>query len=258
MDQKDTIQQTQAKIWKTLDRISAMDEKARQDHEKARQDQAKARQDQAKARQEMAEIRTRHDADYEKARQDHEKARREMAEIRDSLAASTLKSDQDHEKAKQELAEMRRQMEITDKKLRAFIGATGNQWGKLSENLVKGGLIQRLKERGVKHINRITTNAKRDNTEYDIIAINGKEVVVVEVKSTLDPSDVHDFAENINQFKTVWPEYKDKIIYGALAYLMKANRQADQLAQKQGFFVIEATGDVIIQNKKSFKPKVFG
>ena len=223
MDQKLTIQQTQAEIWKILKELSASDKKARQ---------------------EMAEIRARQDA-------------RDKT-LAASLAASTLKSDQDHEKAKQELAEMRRQMEITDKKLRAFIGATGSRWGKLSENLVKGSLVQKLKERGVKHINRVATNAKKDDTEYDIIAINGKEVVIVEVKSTLDPPDVYKFVKSINQFKILWPEYKDKIVYGAIAFLMKANRQAEELAQKQGFFVIEATGDVIIQNKKSFKPKVFG
>ena len=79
----------------------------------------------------------------------------------------------------------------------------------------------------------------------------------MEVKATLDPSDVDKFTEDIEKFKVWWPEFKNKTIYGAMAFLIKANKQADNLAQKQGFFVIEATGDVIIQNKKDFKPKVF-
>ena len=149
-----------------------------------------------------------------------------------------------------------RQMKKTDEKIHAIIGDFGNRWGKLGENLVKGSLVQRLNERGIK-VERVITNAKNGSSEFDIIAINGKEVVVVEVKATLDPSDVDKFTEDIEKFKVWWPEFKNKTIYGAMAFLIKANKQADNLAQKQGFFVIEATGDVIIQNKKDFKPKVF-
>ena len=79
----------------------------------------------------------------------------------------------------------------------------------------------------------------------------------MEVKATLDPSDVEKFKQDIEKFKTVWPDFKKKTTYGAIAYLLKANRQAEKLAEKEGFFVISATGDVIIKNKDDFKPKVF-
>ena len=42
-----------------------------------------------------------------------------------------------------------------------------------------------------------------------------------------------------------------------MAFLLKSNRQAESLAEKRVFFVISATGDAIIKNKKSFRPKVF-
>ena len=42
-----------------------------------------------------------------------------------------------------------------------------------------------------------------------------------------------------------------------MAFSMKSNEQAKSLARKRGFFLIEATGDVIIHNKKGFKPKTF-
>ena len=149
-----------------------------------------------------------------------------------------------------------RQMKETDKKLRAYIGDSGNRWGKLGENLVKGHLAQRLNEKGIQ-VERVITNLKNRFSEFDLVVINGKEVVVVEVKATLDPSDVEEFTEDIAKFKTWWPEFKNKKIYGAMAFLIKANKQANHLAQKRGFFVIEATGDVIIQNKEAFKPKSF-
>ena len=126
----------------------------------------------------------------------------------------------------------------------------------MGENLVKGSLVQRLKERGIE-VERVTTNAKKGSVEFDIIAVNGTETVVVEVKATLDPSDVDKFKKNIEGFKTLWPEFKEKTVYGAMAFLIRSNKQAESLAEKQGFFVISSTGDVIIKNEKDFKPKVF-
>ena len=126
----------------------------------------------------------------------------------------------------------------------------------MGENLVKGNLAQRLNERGIK-VEKVITNVKNKHSEFDIIAINGKETVVVEVKATLDPADVDEFMEDIKHFKSWWPEFQNKKVYGAMAFLIKANRQADRLAQKRGFFVIEAVGDVIIQNKEGFQPQIF-
>ena len=187
---------------------------------------------------------------------DHKEARQEMKEIR----ASQKETDQQIKKFSEELSasqkETNEQMKRTDARIDKVIGDWGNRWGKLGENLVKGSLVQRLNERGIK-VERILTNAKIGWLEFDIIAINGKEVVVVEVKATLDPSDVDKFSENMKKFTTLWPEFKDRTIYGAMAFLMKANKQADSLAQKQGFFVISATGDVIIQNDQAFKAKDF-
>ena len=148
------------------------------------------------------------------------------------------------------------QMNRTDIRINKVVGDFGNRWGKLGENLVKGNLAQRLNERGIV-VEKVITNAKYKDFEFDIIAINGKEVVVVEVKATLDPSDVDQFLEKMKRFKELWSEFKEKRVYGAMAFLIKVNKRADSLAEKKGFFVISATGDVLIQNSKGFKPKVF-
>ena len=148
------------------------------------------------------------------------------------------------------------QMKQTDIRIDKVVGDFRNRWGKLGENLIKGSLAQRLNERGIK-VEKVITNAKSGFSEFDIIAINGKEIVVVEVKATLDPLDVEKFKKDMEQFTRLWPEFKERTIYGAIAFLIKANRQANDLAQKEGFFVIEAAGDVIIKNKENFKPKVF-
>ena len=50
--------------------------------------------------------------------------------------------------------------------------------------------------------------------------MNGEEIVVVEVKTNLKNKDVRDFVAKLKKVKTTYlPEYKDKKIYGAVAYL---------------------------------------
>ena len=93
--------------------------------------------------------------------------------------------------------------------------------------------------------------------EFDILAVNGKEVVVVEVKTNLTPDKVKYFLTSLKDFKNYFPDYKSKTIYGAVAYL-RSESEAQLFSQKQGLFVIRATGDsASIINTKDFKPKDF-
>ena len=185
---------------------------------------------------------------------------KETAEQIKTLSAETdkqmKKTDEQMKRTDEQMKRTDEQMKRTDIRIDKVVGDFGNRWGKLGENLVKGSLIQRLKERGIE-VERVITNAKIGSSEFDIIAVNGTEIVVVEVKAALDPFDVKKFTKNIERFKVLWPEFKDKTVYGAMAFLIKANRFADEIARDQGFFVIEATGDIIIQNEEDFKPKIF-
>ena len=93
--------------------------------------------------------------------------------------------------------------------------------------------------------------------EFDIIAVNGIEVVAVEVKTVLNPKEVNRFLETLQSFKLYFPDYKNKIVYAAVAYL-KSENKAHFVAEEKGLFVIRATGDsASIINKKDFKPKSF-
>ena len=53
------------------------------------------------------------------------------------------------------------------------------------------------------------------------------------------------------------PHYKNKTIYGAVAWL-RAEEESDIYAERQGLFVIRATGSsASIVNQENFKPQVF-
>ncbi len=148
----------------------------------------------------------------------------------------------------------------TDKQLKKTENLFTTQWGRLVESLVEGDLVPILNQKGIKISNTFTNVKQRgrgDDFEYDIIAANGEEIVVVEVKTTLRADSVKDFLGNLKKFTSRMPHYKNKIIYGAVAWL-RAEQEADIHAEKQGLFVIRATGSsASIVNKENFKPQLF-
>ena len=136
-----------------------------------------------------------------------------------------------------------------------------SQWGKLVESLVEGDLIKLLQARGIevkRTLERVKGNPGGQNFEFDIIAVNGEEIVVVEVKTHLKNKDVRDFVAKLKKVKTTYlPEYKDKKIYGAVAYL-RADGASDIQAINKQLFVIKATGSsASIVNDPDFVPRVF-
>ena len=135
------------------------------------------------------------------------------------------------------------------------------QWGKLMESLVEGDLVGLLQQRGIV-VQHTVTNPRQNygerRWEFDIVAINGEEIVVVEVKTTLRVPDIDRFIGRLNEFPDLMPEYAGRRIYGAVAYLT-AHQQSDVRAERLGLFVIRATGSsASITNRAEFTPRTFG
>ena len=148
----------------------------------------------------------------------------------------------------------------TDKKVKEAFELFTSQWGRLMESLVEGDIIRILNERGIKvqdTSNRRKGSYEGENYEYDIIAHNGKETVIIEVKTTLKVSDVKSFVKKLQKARTYLRMDDDDVIYGAIAYL-KADAGSEVYAQNQKLFVIRATGDsAAIINNPDFVPASF-
>ena len=216
-------QTTEERVWASIERVNKDIERTRQDTERFRQNVEKYCQDGEKIRQEMRESRQ----ESEKSRQNLEKSMRELKKSQNILHS---------------------------------------QWARLVESLVGGRLLDLLNSRGI-DVHYIAERAKRfyreegnnrfHQTEFDIIAVNGCEIVAIEVKTTLHPEDVKEFLEQLKKFKNYFKEYQSHKIYGAVAYL-NCDSKAATFAEKQGLFVIKAVGDSArLINDKNFKPKTF-
>jgi hypothetical protein len=148
----------------------------------------------------------------------------------------------------------------TDKKVKEAFDLFTSQWGRLMESLVEGDIIRIFNERGIK-VQDTSTRRKGsyegENYEYDIIAHNGKETVIIEVKTTLKVKDVKAFIQKLRKTRTYLRMDEDDVIYGAMAYL-QADSGSEVYAQNQQLFVIRATGDsAAIVNAVDFEPARF-
>jgi len=190
---------------------------------------------------------------------------KELSAGQKELQASQKETDKGTKELQIAQKETNRQLKETDKQLKKTDARFNSQWGKLVESLVEGKLVEILNERGIEvhqtaqrvEVSYMEKDAELQRKEFDILAVNGAEIVVVEVKTTLRPSDVSYFLRALKNFQKYCSQYQSHTVYGAVAYL-RSDAKAASYSENKGLFVIRATGDsASIINKESFKPKAF-
>jgi hypothetical protein len=103
------------------------------------------------------------------------------------------------------------------------IGGIGNKFGHLVEGLAYSSAERILRE--MYQIDHITARLKvydKNNMEIAEVDVFGycnstvNNAVLVEVKSNLRPEEVNEFVEVLDKFSTLFPEHKDKNVYGII------------------------------------------
>lgn len=154
-----------------------------------------------------------------------------------------------------------RKFKETDRKLARLENLFETQWGRLMESLVDGDLVPMLRQRGIL-VTDTTCRLKGQradggNFEFDIVAHNGLDVVVIEVKTTLRPDDIRKFLSKLKHIKQWIPRYQANRLYGGMAWLT-TTAGADTLLQNRGLFSIRATGNsASILNPSDFSPRTW-
>ena len=218
----------------------------------------------------------------EKERRKGEKALREAQEITEKARREGEKERREGEKALREAQEktektLRESQQKTEKALRqltknlnAANGNFNNKWGNFLENLVKGDLVKLLSKRNIK-VDMVRSrlvasdSSGKEVGEFDVVAMNGKEIVTVEVKTTLTKEKVEKFINKLKMFKKYFSEHRDKVLYGGVAFLCEPQDEeaesAAEYAEENGLFVILSPGGegnvTTLSNSKDFKPKPF-
>jgi len=98
---------------------------------------------------------------------------------------------------------------------------------------------------------------KRGAGEYDIVAVNGDAVVVIEVKNKLQKRMVDKFVETkLPKFKEVFPQYRDRKLFGGMGALVVKD-DVGRYAEKAGLYVLTQTseGGADLINRRNFRAR---
>ena len=217
----------------------------------------------------------------EEAQQKTEKGLMELREDVKETQKTVREQGKNLDKANGSMRELRESVEKQGENLDKANGGFKDKWGSFVENLVKGTLVSLLKSKGIA-VTRLIPNYEVNDenlqpiAEFDLIASNGDEMVVVEVKSTLTNEKVDAFVQKVEKFdKSSFPTYREgKKIYGAMAYMeiyertkrakkrkQVAGEDSAKRAARKGLLLIEAPGGDVdfakIVNPEGFEPREF-
>lgn len=148
------------------------------------------------------------------------------------------------------MKETDRRMRETDRKMKQLFDQFTTQWGRVVEEVAKPAALKLFKDIGIDidHVFQEPRHRKRDEMEMEVdaILVNTTAVVAVEVKTTLKQKDVDYFLKQMEIFKELFREFKDKTIYVAVAAI-KFDGSSDLYAKKNGVFVLRCNGESIFK-----------
>jgi len=167
----------------------------------------------------------------------------ELKELVASLAVSQKETDT-------QIKELSVSQKETDRKLdkvAKMIGGVSKSQGDVAEDFFYNSFINN-NHLGKLSFDDITKNMEKHRgktqEEYDIFLTNGESIAIVEVKYKAHQDDINKLNRKFNNFKKLFPIYKDYKLYGAMASFHFNQDTKDELL-KQGYFIVERTGDLI-------------
>jgi hypothetical protein len=150
-----------------------------------------------------------------------------------------------------ENAEQQKETDRIVKENAKQLGKLGGRFGEMVEYMVKPNLIAKFHELGFvfeKAYQQATIEDKENNifTEVDITLENGDKVMLVEVKSKPKTEDITDHVERMEKVRFHANLHGDNRKYlGAIAGMV-FNSNEKLFAMKNGFYVIEPSGETFI------------
>ena len=165
----------------------------------------------------------------------------------EELAESQKETDRIIKENVQQMKETDRIVKENAKK----IGNLGDRFGEMVEHMVMPGLVKKFRELGFVFTEanpRTIIDDEENNilTEIDITLQNGDKVMIVEVKSKPTTKDIKEHIKRMEIVKARANLRNDKRIYlGAIAGMV-FNKIEKTFALKNGFYVVEPSGEEFV------------
>jgi hypothetical protein len=158
-----------------------------------------------------------------------------------------------------ELRESQKETDRIVKETSKQIGSLHNRFGEIVEYMVAPNLREKFWDMGLK-FNQANTDAVFSENkvvlfEVDILLENGDKAMLVETKTTFTTEDVREHIELLEKMRKYADLHGDKRVFlGAVAGVVMTS-QVKKYALKQGFYVIEPSGETFNIISPSGQPK---
>ena len=181
---------------------------------------------------------------------------RQMKENAERLDRQMQETDRKMQETDRKMQETDRKMQETDRRL----GKLGIRMGEVIEYMVAPNLREKFRELGYDfpQANQNSDVSDRKNKiflEIDVKLENGDKVMLVEVKTKPTTKDVKDHIKRLDKMRVYADLHGDKRTFlGAVAGAVMTDN-VKEYALKQGFFVIEPSGETFNIIPPNGKPK---
>jgi hypothetical protein len=177
-----------------------------------------------------------------------------MAQVRDRMAEENEKMYQEvwatlrevSEKQKETSAQIEKMKEGMDRTY-TEVGAIGNKLGVLMEAMFSGGALKKFQDLGFEFTQcsrRVEFSYKKRGIrgEIDILLEGEEKVMLVEVKTTLEISDITDHIKRMEDYKLCTDARGDKRRFMAAVAGGVITEKAEEFALAQGIYIIRQSG----------------
>ena len=173
-----------------------------------------------------------------------------------ALQESQAKTDEQLSRTDEQLSKTIKKLDDIGRQL----GDLGLVQGEVAEDLFFRNVRYLFKEERDLIFSDVKRNLKKKGSgEYDIVAVNGDAVLVIEVKNKLQNRMVDNFVEKkLPKFKKTFPEYRGRRLFGGMGALVVKDA-VGRYAEKAGLYVLTQTteGGAGLINRKNFRAKEF-
>jgi hypothetical protein len=197
------------------------------------------------------------EANFERLQKLHEETERTLMEANKETERTLRKVNEETEKTlKKSQDEAWKAIKETQKN----IGGLNNTLGSMVERIMTPDLPRKFKPLGFTFDKITTIKWAADGNIYaeiDGLLENGAQAMVVEVKTTLEIEDINDHIKRMEKIRKYADEHGDKREFlGAIAAMIIKPKPKDY-ALKQGFFIIEPSGEDVKVIKPATEPRVW-
>jgi len=189
------------------------------------------------------------------------------SELREDQKRYTAEREEEQKRYTEERRETQKKIDAQIEKTTRNLAETRRQLADLG--LVQGEVAEDLFYRNVRYLFKaerdiIFTDVKRNLKkkgvgEYDIVAVNGDAVLVIEVKNKLQKRMIDRFVDKkLPKFSEIFPEFRGRRLFGGIGALVVKD-DVGRYAEKEGLYVLTQTseGGAALINRKTFRAKEF-